>query len=183
MAIIEPGKPVPLWVYGGGAIALAGVFFLYRSRSARNKAAAAAPNPKQTAATATSTPVVPAASYGNASNAGALNNISQQLASLNAAQAITQGAASSSGITATADNQIQSGAGFYSKPDATGNRSQRINANGHTYVWVPNEAAAKALGGFNNLFVQPVPGLFTKNTPGTVLDNTNGPTPLFAQVA
>lgn len=186
MAILEPGKPVPLWVYGGGAVALAGVFFLYRSRSARNKAAAAA-TPKQAAATATSTPVVPAASYGNATNAGALANISQQLASLNAAQATTQGAASASGvntsITANAENQILQGSGYYPKPDATGNRSQRISANGHTYVWVPNPDVANALGGFNNLFIQPVPGLFTKNTPGTVLNNANGATPLFAQVA
>ena len=184
MAILEPGKPVPLWVYGAGTVVIGGGYFFYRSRKNKAAAAAVAATPKQAAATATSTPVVPAASYGNNQNAGALNNIGQQLASLNAAQAATQGAAAASGvmdgIIATAQNQVISGSGYYSKPDATGNRSQRINSNGHTYVWVPNDNAAKAAGGYNALYVQPVPGFFVKNAPGTPL---LGMTPLFAQVA
>lgn len=183
MAIIEPGKPIPVWIYGAGAAGLFIAYTLY-SRS-RKKSAAATPTPKA-ATTATSTPVVAASSYGNNQNAGAISNIEQQLQRLNASQATTQGAAASSGVNgimATAENQVQSGSGYYPKPDAAGPRSQRINANGSTYVWVPNEAAAGALGGFNNLYVQPVPGLFTKNTPGTVLNNSNGPTPLFAKVS
>jgi hypothetical protein len=185
MPIIEPGKPVPLWIYGAGTVVIGGGYFLYRNRKNKAAAAAAAATPKAAAAapTASTTPVVPASSYGNNQNAGALANISQQLGALNAAQAATQGAAAASGVVdgiiATAQNQVMSGSGYYSKPDATGNRSQRINSNGHTYVWVPNDNAAKAAGGYNELFVQPVPGFFVKNAPGTPLTPM---TPLFAQV-
>jgi hypothetical protein len=183
MAIIEPGKPVPLWVYGAGSVVVFGGYFFYRSRRNKAAATAAAASPKQAAATATSTPVVPAASYGNADNAGALANITQQLASLNAAQATTQGAAAQSGVnsgTANATNQELVGSGYYPRKDAKGNRAQRIEANGHTYQWVPNGDVAAALGGFNNLFIQALPGVFVKNTGGVPVV---GGTPLFAQVA
>lgn len=184
MPILEPGKPVPLWVYGAGSVVVVGGYFLYRNRQNSKAAAAAlAATPKQAAATATSTPVVPAASYGNADNAGALANITQQLQSLNAAQAATQGSASMSGVnsgTANVNNQELVGSGYYPKKDAKGNRAQRIEANGHTYQWVPNGDVAAALGGFNNLFVQALPGVFVKNT-GAV--PVVGGTPLFAQVA
>jgi hypothetical protein len=183
MAILEPGQPIPIWVYGAGTVVIGGGYFLYRNRKNSAAASAAAATPKQTTATASTTPVVPASSYGTNDNAGSLINIEQQLQSLNKAQTATQGAAATSGVNgimATADNQVLQGSGYYSKPDATGNRSQRIASNGHTYVWVPNDAAAKAAGGYNNLYVQPVPGFFVKNAPGTEL---LGMTPLFAQVA
>lgn len=176
MAIIEPGKPIPVWIYGAGAAGLFIAYTLY-SRS-RKKSAAATPTPKAAAST-TSTPVVAASSYGNNQNAGAISNIEQQLQRLNATQATTQGAAASSGV-ATSDNQQFVGSGYYPKADTPEGRGAPISANGHRYQWVPNPDAAAALGGFNNLYIQPVPGLFVKNTPGTPVV---GGTPLFAQVS
>jgi hypothetical protein len=176
MAIFEPGKPVPVWVYGAGAGVLFIGYTLYRN--SRNKAAATAVAPKPAAATATTTPVVPASSYGTGQNAGSLSNIEQQLQALNS-RAVTQGAASSSGVS-SADNQQFVGSGYYPKGDTQAAHSTPISSNGHTYQWVPNPDAAAALGGFNNLYLQPVPGLFVKNAPGTPVV---GGTPLFAQVS
>ena len=67
------GRPIPNWYYAAGAGGLFVVYFLV-SRYRKNAATAAAAASSTTAATlpATQTPVMPAASYGNANDLSAL---------------------------------------------------------------------------------------------------------------
>ena len=103
---LTSGKPIPVWYYGAGAGVIFIAYYFYSSSKKRKAAAlsagsAAAPA-MAAATTASQTPVVPAGSYGYGADAGTLNNIEQQLQNLNAAQATTQGSASSSGVVAPA---------------------------------------------------------------------------------
>ena len=186
MAILEPGKPVPLWVYGAGTVVVVGGYFLYRSRRNAKAAAAAAATPKQQAATATSTPVVPAASYGNADNAGALANITQQLQSLNAAQAATQGAAASAGVVpagaikGTPQNQVAVGGGFQPSPTNPYGAQTPISSNNGVYRLITDLNQAASLG-VDKLYYQPVPGVFS--SVGGSINNVAQKTPIFQKVA
>ena len=186
MPIIEPGKPVPLWIYGAGTVVVVGGYFLYRSRQNSKAAAAAAATPKQAAATATSTPVVPAASYGNADNAGALANITQQLQSLNAAQAATQGAAAASGvippgaIKADTKNQVAVGGGFQPAPTNAYGAQTPVSSNSGVYKIITDLNQAASLG-VDKLYYQPVPGVFS--SVGGSINNLAQKTPIFQKVA
>ena len=146
---LTSGKPIPVWYYGAGAGVIFIAYYFYSS-SKKKKAAAALP-PMAAATTASQTPVVPAGSYGTGVDAGSLNNIEQQLQNLNAAQAITQGSASSSGVAASPDWGKLQGSGF------TGGGSQYAN--------ITTQDQIHAIIA-NNLdrYYEPVPGLFQKVT-------------------
>ena len=179
---LTSGKPIPVWYYGAGAGVLFIAYYFYSS-SKKKKAAAAALPPMAAATTASQTPVVPAGSYGTGVDAGTLNNIEQQLQNLNAAQATTQGSASSSGVASSAltpstSNESLTGSGYIPNPNNAGGYATQVQAlNGHTYQWV-QPAQAQAIG-WNNLYYQPVPGVFMPNSAGT---NLASGTALYTQV-
>ena len=145
---LTSGKPIPVWYYGIGAGVLFIGYYFYSS-SKKQKAAAALP-PMATATTASQTPVVPAGSYGTGVDAGSLNNIETQLQNLNAAQATTQGSASTSGVTASQWGNLQ-GSGY--------------NGGGSQYKNITTQDQIQAIIA-NNLdrYYEPVPGLFQKVT-------------------
>jgi hypothetical protein len=147
---LTSGKPIPVWYYGAGAGVLFIAYYFYSS--SKKKKAAAALAPMAAATTASQTPVVPAGSYGTGVDAGSLNNIETQLQNLNAAQAQTQGSASSSGVTASASQwgNLQ-GSGF------TGGGSQYANIK-------TNEQMQAILANNLERYYEPVPGLFEKVT-------------------
>jgi len=180
-------RQIPLWYYGAGAGGLFVLYYLY-SRSKKNAAAkAAAATPMAAATTASTTPVVPAGSYGQ-DNSGAIQNIEQQLATLNASQAATQGSAASSGIPTTPTPTT------YAPPTdqtliqplyAPGNTASYGYANnpgklvtgsdGHTYQAVtysgkPGEQSGQQLSAQGiPQYYQPLPGIFSPSSGNSAL--------------
>ena len=146
---LSSGKPIPVWYYGAGA----GVIFIayYFYSSARKRRTAAALPPMAAATTASQTPVVPAGSYGTGVDAGTLNNIEQQLQNLNAAQATTQGSASTSGVAAPEDWGHLVGSGY------SGGGAQ------YKMIYTQDQIHAIIANGLQRYY-EPVPGLFQNVT-------------------
>lgn len=184
------GRQIPPLYIAAGAGGIFVLYYLYSSSKKKAAAAAAATaaaaSPTNAAATA---PVVPAGNYGTGQNAGALANIEQQLASLQSAQATTTGAAAatatgsgvastSSALTPSTSNESLTGSGYLPNASNAGGYATQVQGlNGHTYQWVL-PAQAQAIG-WNNLYYQPIPGVFMPNSAGT---NLAPSTPLYAQV-
>ena len=174
-------RQIPLWYYGAGAGGLFVLYYLY-SRSKKNAAAkAAAATPMAAATTASTTPVVPAGSYGQ-DNSGAIQNIEQQLATLNASQAATQGSAASSGIPTTPTPTLTptliqplyapGNTASYGTPS---NLTQLTKgSDGHTYQAVPygGQTGQQLTAQGIKLFYQPLPGVFSPTTGNTALAYT-----------
>ena len=179
-------RQIPVWYYGAGAGGLFVLYYLY-SRSKKNAAAkAAAATPMAAAPTASTTPVVPAGSYGQ-DNSGAIQNIEQQLATLGASQATTQGSAALSGIPTTptpttyapitGETLIQplyapGNTASYGTPS---NLTQLTKGNdGHTYQAVPygGQTGQQLTAQGIKLFYQPLPGVFSPTTGNTALAYT-----------
>ena len=145
------GRPIPNWYYAAGAGGLFVVYFLvsrYRKNAATAAAAAAS---STTAATlpATQTPVMPAASYGNANDLSALL---PYLTNLQGATSVTPSA--TTGSTAPpAVNEF----GTLQASGYTGGGSQYRNI-------TTNEQMQAILGSGLDRFYEPVPGLFQKVT-------------------
>lgn len=170
-------RQIPMWYYGAGAGGLFVLYYLY-SRSKKNAAAtAAAATPMAAATTASTTPVVPAGSYGQ-DNTGAIQNIEQQLATLNASQAATQGSAASSGIPTTPTPTLiqplyaPGNTASYGTPS---DLTQLVKGNdGHTYQAVPygGQSGQQLTAQGIKLFYQPIPGVFSPTTGNTSLAYT-----------
>jgi len=175
------GKPIPPLYIAGGAGAVFVLYYLYSS-SKKKAAATAAATPMAAATSAATTPVVPAGSYGQ-DNSNALNNVAQQLASLQASQAATQGAAAQSGIATpyaspTGETLIQplyapGNTASYGYP---GNTSQLVTgADGHTYQAVsysgkPGEQSGQQLAAQGiPQYYQPLPGVFSPSSGNSAL--------------
>ena len=162
---LSSGKPIPVWYYGAGAGVIFIAYYFYSS-SKKKKAAAlsagsAAAPAMAAATTASQTPVVPAGSYGYGADAGSLNNIEQQLQNLNAAQAVTQGSASTSGVVASPVAAPPVAAG----PDWGVLQGSGFTKGGSQYAPITTQQQIQAIIA-NNLqrYYEPVPGLFQNVT-------------------
>jgi hypothetical protein len=176
---VNAGK-VPAWYYAAGA---AGVFIAYTfyKRLSGPKAAPMAP-----ATSATSTPVVPAGSYGS-DYTGAIENLQTSINKLQTAQTTSPSTTTSAGaITATAANQVLAGAGY--RPDDKQPLKQYtpISSNSKLYLLVTGNGfgdllEAVTVGG-GGLYYEPNPGQFSL-IPGGSVNNLAAGTPLYRQVA
>ena len=165
---LSSGKPIPVWYYGAGAGVIFIAYYFYSS-SKKKKAAAlsagsAAAPAMAAATTASQTPVVPAGSYGYGVDAGTLNNIEQQLQNLNAAQAITQGSASTSGVVAPAPAPEPAPAPAPA-PNWGVLQGSGYTSGGSQYSGIGNQAQLQAIiaNGIQR-FYEPVPGYFAPIT-------------------
>lgn len=153
-------RPIPTWYYaaGAGVVVLGYVVYKRSKTNAANAATTAAATP---AASTASTVGTAAGSYGQ-DYSGEFANIEQQLASLQASQAATTGAAASSGVTTTGytppTNVALSGSGYKTSGSGTITAS-----NGHTYAQFPGYPQAQAfLKSGGKIYYQPLPGVFTE---------------------
>ena len=169
---VSPGK-VPVWYYPAGAAAVYVAYTFYK-RLSGPKTVAPAP------AASTSTPVVAAGSYGT-DYTGAIENLQNSINQLNQ-NATTPGATApkfAGAITATAANQILSGAGY--QPDTKQAQKQftPISSNSKTYLLVSDLLQAVTVGG-NALYYEPNPGQFAL-LPGGSVNNLAAGTPIYRQ--
>jgi len=174
---VNAGK-VPAWYYIAGA---GGVFVAYTLYKRLSNSNAPAPAP----ATSTTTPVVAAGSYGS-DYSGAITNLQQSIDQLNknqtvsptsstAAAAITAGA-----ITGTKLNETYIGSGWVPNATQPQKTATPVSSNNHVYTAVADIFQAITTGA-QNLYYQPLPGLFSPLPNGSVNSLSAG-TPLFRQV-
>lgn len=174
---VNAGK-VPAWYYIAGAGGVFVAYTLYKRLSGSN---APAPAP----ATSTTTPVVAAGSYGS-DYSGAITNLQQSIDQLNKNQTVsptsstTAAAITAGAISGTKTNQTYVGSGWV--PNATQPQKQQtpVSANNHVYTAITDLFQA-ATTGAQNLYYQPLPGLFTPIPNGSVNSLLAG-TPLYRQV-
>jgi hypothetical protein len=173
---VNAGK-VPAWYYIAGAGGVFVAYTLYKRLSGSK----AAPAP----ATSTSTPVVAAGSYGS-DYSGAITNLQQSIDELNKSQktspsSTTSAAAITAGaITGTKDNQTYVGSGWVPNATTPQKTATPVSSNNHVYTAVADIFQAVTTGA-QNLYYQPLPGLFSPIPNGSVNSLSAG-TPLFRQV-
>ena len=175
---VNAGK-VPAWYYAAGAGGVFIAYTLYKRFTAPKATATPAP------VMSTTTPVVPAGSYGS-DNTGAIQNLQQSIDQLNKAQttspsSTTSAAAITAGaITGTSANQTFTGSGWVPNASQPQKTVTPVSANNHVYTAITDLVQAATLGGAN-LYYQPLPGLFT-SLPANSVNSLSPGTPLFRQV-